>query len=308
MNQKHTMNRGLSTSASNNLLRGARPLVLLSSLALASLACGGSSGLQDTSTTLQASVVAGDFLGSAADYRVLGASTVTNTGPTVIDGNLGLSPGNAVTGFPPGLVIGATNIADGAATQAQSDLGQAITALQNQPCEHTLDNAELAGLTLTPGVYCFTSPSVGLSGALTLDAQGDDAAQFVFLIESTLTSANDSSVALTNGGSACNILWQVGSSATLGTGTRFLGSVLASVSITATTGATVTGRLLANTGAVTLDTNTITDCDALAVEPVGGGEGSPVSGEGEGEGEQSDEDGQEYADLNEVDESGNPCP
>lgn len=228
-------------------------LALCPAVVLASLAC-----TQPPTPAEEAAT-----LGTAAGFLVLGAETVTSTGPTVIDGDLGVSPGSAITGFPPGLVNGERHIADAAATQAQSDLHAAWTRLNDAPCQLTLENAELGGQVLTPGVYCFASPSAGLTGELTLDAQGNADAVWVFQIASTLITASNSSVNRINGGSDCNVYWAVGSSATLGTGSTFVGTILASASITVTTGATVDGRLLAHTGAVTLDSNTISlDCEA----------------------------------------------
>ncbi len=210
------------------------------------------------------------MLGTAASFLVLGASTVTSTGPTVIQGDLGLSPGSAVTGLLPGQVVGAIHVADPLAAGAQTDLHAAWTRLNDEPCDVTRDDAELGGAVLTPGVYCFTSPSAALTGQLTLDAQGQADAVFVFRIASTLTTASNSSVLVINGGSDCNVFWAVGSSATLGTATRFHGTILASASITATTGATVSGRLLAHTGAVTLDGNTVTLACNATTGPDGG--------------------------------------
>jgi hypothetical protein len=234
-------------------------LALLPCVALASLGC--SQGSARPMPTFEA-----DMLKTAANFSVLGASTVTNTGPTVIAGDLGLSPGTAVTGFPPGLVNGATSVADAPAAQGQVDLDTAWTTLQGEPCGTTLTNPDLGGSTLKPGVYCFTSPAAALTGALTLDAEGNADAVFVFQIASTLTTASGSSVVGINGASGCNVFWELGSSATLGTGTHFQGNVLASASITATTGATIAGRLLAHTGAVTLDDDTITACAGSAVD------------------------------------------
>src|SRR3984893_3226416 len=192
-------------------------------------------------------------LGSAQSFAVLGGSTVTNTGPTVITGDLGVSPGSAVTGLPPGLIFnGAIHAADGVALAAQNSVTTAYNNLAGQICTQDLTGQDLGGKTLTPGVYCFTS-SAQLTGTLTLNAQGNGAAVFIFKIGSTLTTASASSVVLTNGGSLCNIFWQVGSSATLGTTSSFLGNILALTSITLTTGTNVTGRALARNGAVTLD-------------------------------------------------------
>ena len=211
-------------------------------------------------------------LGTSQGFAVLGGSTVTNTGGTVITGDVGVSPGSAITGFPPGTVVGTIHAADAPAGQAQSDLTTAYNAAAGTPCTVDLTGQNLGGLTLTPGVYCFTS-SAQLTGTLTLNLQGNPNAFFLFKIGSTLTTASGSSVLLINsGGTTCptNLFWQVGSSATFGTATSFLGNVLALTSITLTTGATLNGRALARNGAVTLDTNTISiaACSPAAVCPV----------------------------------------
>ncbi|MEO8690794.1 MAG: ice-binding family protein, partial [Solirubrobacteraceae bacterium] len=195
-------------------------------------------------------------LGTAEPFAVLAGSTVTNTGPSVVNGDLGLSPGTAVTGFPPGTVNGSQHVTDAVAAQAQIDLTTAYNDAAGQAPTGAV-SADLGGQRLAPGVYRSAS-SLGLTGALTLDAQGDPNAVFIFQAGSTLTTASASSVNLVNGAQACNVFWQVGSSATLGTASTFRGSILALTSITATTGATVDGRLLARNAAVTLDTNTIT--------------------------------------------------
>jgi hypothetical protein len=197
-------------------------------------------------------------LGAALRFAVLGASTVTSTGATVITGDLGVSPGTAVTGFPPGRVAsGAIHSADTLAAAAQNAVTTAYNGLLGQACTRDLTGQDLGGQTLGAGVYCFSS-SAQLTGKLTLNAQGNANAVFIFKMGSTLTTASASSVVLTNGGSPANVFWQVGSSATLGTTTSFAGNILALTSITVTTGATVTGRTLARNGAVTLDTNAIT--------------------------------------------------
>lgn len=207
---------------------------------------------------LHAGASGGVILGTAQSFAVLGGSTVTNTGPTVITGDLGVWPGLAVTGFPPGIVNGAMYMGGPVAQQAQSDVTTAYNALAALPFDQDLTGMDLGGLTLFPGVYFFSS-SAFLTGTLTLDAQGDPDAQFVFQMGSTLITAPNSSVSTLNGASGCNVYWQVGSSATLDTNTDFEGNILALTSITLNTNATITdGRALARNGAVTMDTNVIT--------------------------------------------------
>jgi len=196
-------------------------------------------------------------LGTAGNFAVLGGSTVTNTGPTVVTGDLGVSPGSAVKGFPPGSVLGTIHAADAVALQAQKDVTTSYVNAAGQPCDVNLTSQDLGGKTLSSGVYCFTS-SAQLTGQLTLNGQGNPASVFIFQIGSTLTTASNASVLLINGAQACNIFWQVGSSATVGTNTRFTGNILALTSISFTTGAVSNGALYARNGAVTLDTNTIT--------------------------------------------------
>lgn len=197
-------------------------------------------------------------LGTAGSYAVLAGTTVTNTGPTTIDGNVGVSPGSAVTGLLPEMVSGGTiHLADADALQAQNDLTTAYNAAAGLTVTEILTGQDLGGLTLTPGVYFFES-SAQLTGTLTLDAQGDPNALFVFQIGSTLTTASSSDVVFTNGGLGDNVFWQVGSSATLGTTTEFAGNILALTSITLNTGANINcGSALARNGAVTMDTNVV---------------------------------------------------
>lgn len=196
-------------------------------------------------------------LGTAGSFAVLAGSAVTNTGPSVVSGDLGVSPSSAITGFPPGRVVrGTIHQGDADAAQAQADLTTAYNSAAGQAPDRLLTGQDLGGLTLTPGVYQFAS-SAQLTGRLTLDAQGNPNAVWVFQIGSTLTTASGSNVTLINGASPCNVFWQVGSSATLGTGTDFVGTIMALTSITATTGAIIDGRALARNAAVTLDTNTI---------------------------------------------------
>jgi hypothetical protein len=205
-------------------------------------------------------------LGTAQSYGVLGASTVTNTGPSVITGNLGVSPGSALTGFPPGTVNGQSHVADAAALQAQTDTTAAYNFLAGQPCGTTL-TGDLGGRTLTPGVYCYAS-SAQLTGTLTLDGLGSASSLFIFQVGSALTTASGSSVVLTNGAQACNVWWQMGSSATLGTTTAFAGTLVALASNTLNTGATLLGRALARTGAVTLDSSTVTACSGASATAI----------------------------------------
>jgi hypothetical protein len=196
-------------------------------------------------------------LGSAESFAVLGAATVTNTGSSVITGDLGVSPGTAVTGFPPGLIgFGSIHSADAIARAAQDSITAAYNNLTGQACTQDLTGLDLGGLTLKAGVYCFSS-SAQLTGTLTLNGEGNPHAVFIFKMGSTLTTASGSKVGLAAGASPSNVFWQVGSSATIGTTTSFAGNILALASITLTTGASVTGRALARTGAVTLDTNTV---------------------------------------------------
>lgn len=221
-------------------------------MAVAALACFASQARADS------------ILGSAEGFAVMGGSTVTNTGATSITGSLGVSPGSAVTGFPPGLVAGGViNAGDAVAAQAQADLVTAYNGLANMAVgiNGNLSGQDLGNLTLIPGVYRFDT-SAQLTGTLTLDAQGNDHASWVFQIGSTLTTASSSVVDVINlgpnDGVDDGVFWQIGSSATLGTGTTFEGNILALTSITLDTGATIpNGRALARNGAVTLDTNVV---------------------------------------------------
>lgn len=199
-------------------------------------------------------------LGSDATFAVLAASTVTNSGLTVVTGNLGLSPGTSVTGFPPGTVVGdgATDVADADAAQAQLDLTTAYNNAAGQaPTTVLTAIADIGGSVMTPGVYHAPS-SLAITGNVTLDGQNDPNSVFIFQMASTLVTAGSSTVTLINGADACNIFWQVGSSATIGTNSTFNGTILAQASITLGTGATVHGRVLARNAAVTLLSNTIT--------------------------------------------------
>ncbi|MET9438400.1 ice-binding family protein [Streptomyces sp. NPDC006551] len=214
------------------------------------------SGVMVAVTPTQANAVATPVpLGTAADFAVLAGSEITNTGPSVITGDIGVHPGTAISGFPPGLVIGEQHSADEVAAQAKTDLVAAYDDAAGQDTDAALP-PDAGGLTLVPGVYTAAS-TLGLTGTLTLDAQGDPSAVWVFQVGSALTTASGSDVVLVNGASPCNVFWQIGSSATLGTNSTFVGNILAMTSITVTTGTTIDGRALARNAAVTLDTNTI---------------------------------------------------
>ncbi len=215
-------------------------------------------------------------LGTADSFAVLAGQTVTNTGTSVINGSVGVSPGSAVVGFPPGIVTppGTINAGDAVATQAQSDLVTAYNNLAGLAPTSVLTGQDLGGLTLTSGTYFFAS-SAQLTGTLTLDAQGSSNAFWVFQIGSTLTTASASDVNFINGSQA-PVFWQVGSSATLGTGSDFIGNIVALTSITLTTGVDIAcGGALARNGSVTLDTNTISaGCNnAMIIGDVGGSGG-----------------------------------
>jgi len=221
-------------------------------------------------------------LGAAASYGVLAGSGVTSTGGTVVNGDLGVSPATAVTGFftvdgGPGTVVnGAIHINDASAIAAEA----ALTTAYNDAAGRTVGAigkaGDLGGQTLTPGLYKSTSSLAISTGNLTLDAQGDANAVFIFQMASTLTTGSGIHVILSGGANPANIFWQVGSSATLGTTSVFEGSILALTSITLTTGATLNGRALAENGAVTLDSNPVTtpqvpEPGALALLAVGFG-------------------------------------
>ena len=205
-------------------------------------------------------------LASAGFFSVLAGSTVTNTGPTTMFGDLGLYPGTSITGAPDAL--GATYINDPVALDAQNDLVTAFTDAANRP-SIALASADLSGQNFTPGVYKASSSLLFSAGDVTLNAEGDPNAVFIFQIGSSMTTQSATTVLLINGAQPCNVFWEVGASATLGTNSRFIGTVMAQTSITAQTGATLDGRLLAQNGAVTLDTNTITT-SACAAGTTGG--------------------------------------
>ena len=199
-------------------------------------------------------------LGTANSFGVLAGSTVTNTGTTNVVGDVGVSPGTAITGFEaPSSISGAFHSADFVSAAGQAALtsayNQAAAALNVDGSPATTMTGDIGGQRLTPGVYSVAS-SLGITGSVILDGGGDVNAVFIFQIGSTLTVAGD--VLLVGGAQADNVFWQVGSSATIGVNSSFTGTIMAQASITANTGAMVNGRLLARDGAVTLDSNSIT--------------------------------------------------
>jgi Ice-binding-like len=207
-----------------------------------------------TSPDIKVQVTQPVLLGEADSFAVLAASTVTSAGVSALTGNLGVSPGTAMTGFPPGTVMGTMHSADAAANQAQADLGAAYAdAAGRAPA--ALVSGSLGGQTFTRGVY--NSATFELTGDLTLDAQNDPASVFIFQAGSTLATTASSQMNLVNGAQACNVFWQVGSSATLGSSSVFVGNILAWTSISMTAGVTMDGRALAHNGAVTLIDDTI---------------------------------------------------
>jgi hypothetical protein len=214
--------------------------------------------------------------GTTTTYGVLAGSTITNTGPTTISGtaggDVGLFPGTAYTGSGSVTITGTSHITDSAASIAQTDLVTAYNDL-GVPSPTILSSPDLAGRRLLAGTYAATAGTLATTGNVILDAQGDPTAVFVFQAASTAITSVGSTMALANGAQACNVYWRVGSSATNGVNSTFIGHVYALTSITANTGASITGQLLARNGAVTLDTNTITNnvCTAAATTSTAAG-------------------------------------
>jgi len=211
-------------------------------------------------------------LGSTTTFAILAGQAVTSTGLSVVNGDLGISPGTALTGFPPGVITGAKHLGDPVAAQALADAQVLYAYLDGLPCGTNLTGQDLGGMTLTPGVYCFDS-SAQLTGTLILDAQGSCDSLFVFQTGSTLTTSVASSIEVINnpclvncrGGS--NVFFQVGSSATIGTGSQFVGNIVANTSATLNFNASVAGSVFGLIGAVTLDSNQVSACSANVIQP-----------------------------------------
>lgn len=219
--------------------------------------------------TANAAIVPTVNLGTAGNFSVLGGQTVTNTGPSVLANSVGVSPGSAIVGFPPGIVQppGTMEAATPVAAQAQADSTAAYIDALGRPLNQTV-TSDLTGLTLVGGVYAGPSKSpLTLPGTLTLDGEGNPNSVFIFQTDSTLITGPGSTVSLINGAQACNVFWQIGSSATLDTGSTFVGNILALTTITVADSVTVVGRALAQTGEVTLinDTFTQVPCDLAQV-------------------------------------------
>ena len=230
-------------------------------LAAAVALAGSVTALLAVGQPASAGIVPTVSLATSANYSVLAATTVTNTNQSVLGQSVGLSPGTEVVGFPPGVVLppGVIAAANADTLQAQSDLTAAYVDAAGRPVEFTQVNPDLVGQTLLPGVYAATSKgALSLSGQLVLDGQGNPNAVFIFQTDSTLVTSTGSTIALINGASECNVFWQVGSSATLGSGSLFVGNILALTSITVQSSTVVRGRALARNGAVTLDNNVFT--------------------------------------------------
>ena len=224
-----------------------------------------SSSLRYESTASATSPAQRPNLGTAVSFGVLSAGAVSNTGTSNVAGNIGVDPSAAVVGFPPGVVTGTIFKDDAAALEAEDNLTSAYSALESDSCNGNLTHQNLAGLTLTPGVYCYSS-AAALSGTLTLNTEGNPMALYVFQIAGALTTSSNSAVVMTSG-SGCNVFWQVGGAAVLGTKTSFAGSIFSVGSITMAAGTNSTGAVMTQDGSVAMNTNNVGACGHSPAAP-----------------------------------------
>jgi hypothetical protein len=235
-------------------------LTLLLAASVAGCSAGGSASAvpsANSAASIRPAALVPIALGHAAPFAILAGSTVTSTGTSKIAGNVGIFPGTAITGFPPGVIRGHLHAGDLTAKRAEMDLTTAYNNAMAQVRNPVAVAGNLGGRTLGPGLYKSTSSLAVSSGDLTLDARGNTNAVFLFQMASTFTMTTGRKVILTNGARARNIFWAVGSSATLGTNCSFYGNLLVYQSISMATGSVMTGRALARSGAVTMQANTI---------------------------------------------------
>ncbi len=235
-----------------------RMVMVISAIAIAAVVFGaGYVVLQSSPSAAGPCALSAVSLGAASNFAVLAGSTVTSTGPTIIHGDLGVSPGSAVEGFPPGTVSGTQHVTDTTAAAAIGDLTVAYNGAAGRTLCPITTAGNLGGQTLAPGLYKSTSGLEVTSGDLTLDAKGNVNAVWIFQMASTLTTTEGRAVILAGGARASNVFWQVGTSASLGTNSTFVGTIMADQSISLDTGAVLQGRALARIGAVTLDASTV---------------------------------------------------
>jgi len=213
--------------------------------------------LAQTFTTVIPTQANIEVLGSAAQFAVLGGSTVTNAGASTVTGSIGVSPGTAIAGTPIKQIDGEVHAGDPISLKAQNDVITAYNSLTNQIGSINITGQDLGGMILVPGVYKFNATCTLTTGILTLDGQGNPNAKWIFQIGSTLTTGLNTSVMMINGGSALNVYWQVGSSATLLADSKICGNIIAYASVTLGSLTELKGRAIARVGAVTLVANTV---------------------------------------------------
>jgi type VI secretion system secreted protein VgrG len=246
------------------MLRPVASAVAILTLCLVSASCSKSSGSGSGDPSGGgggAGYTANDpfpHLHSAATFALLANTSITNWGTSTVYGNIGINPGTTSEGLPQLKMTGGNiHVADNAVVTAQNDAASALQNLKGSPCSQTL-SGDLGGRTLSPGTYCF-SDSASLNGLLTLDSQNNAAADFVFIIQTQLTVQNGAGVKMINGGSICNVYWDVGSTANVGAGASFVGSIFALGNIAIGSGSTLNGKAISRTGSITLDTASIYD-------------------------------------------------